>query len=35
VRYRDSGGAERDQPLFAAIIEREGRFKFFSYATPL
>ncbi len=35
VRYRDSGGAEGDQPLFAAIIEREGRFKFFSYATPL
>ena len=35
VRYRVEGGAEREQPLFAAILEREGRFKFFSYATPL
>ena len=35
VRYRGEGNAERERPLFAAIIERDGRFKFFSYATPL
>ena len=35
VRYRGEGNAERERPLFAAIIERAGRFKFFSYATPL
>ena len=35
VRYRGEGDGERERPLFAAIIEREGRFKFFSYATPL
>jgi hypothetical protein len=34
VRYWHEGGV-REAPLFAAIIEREGRFKFFSYATPL
>ena len=35
VRYRGEGNGERERPLFAAIIERDGRFKFFSYATPL
>jgi len=35
VRYQDERGAERERPLFAAIIERAGEFKFFSYATPL
>jgi hypothetical protein len=35
VRYRALGELAREQPLFAAIIERDGRFKFFSYATPL
>lgn len=35
VRYRRDGSAERERPLFAAIIERDGQFKFFSYATPL
>lgn len=35
VRYRAEGEPAREQPLFAAIIERNGRFKFFSYATPL
>lgn len=35
VRYRAKGEPAREQPLFAAIIERNGRFKFFSYATPL
>lgn len=35
VRYRGEGNMERERPLFAAIIERGGRFKFFSYATPL
>ena len=35
VRYRGEGNAERERPLFAAILERGGRFKFFSYATPL
>lgn len=35
VRYRGEGAAEHERPLFAAIIERDGQFKFFSYATPL
>ena len=35
VRYRGEGAGVHERPLFAAIIEREGRFKFFSYATPL
>lgn len=35
VHYRARGGPPRGEPLFAAIIEREGRFKFFSYATSL
>lgn len=35
VRYRGQGEPAREHPLFAAIIERDGRFKFFSYATPL
>ncbi len=35
VRYQDEGGTEQERPLFAAIIERAGEFKFFSYATPL
>ena len=35
VRYRAGGGSPHEQPLFAAIIERDGRFKFFSYATSL
>lgn len=35
VRYRVEGENESERPLFAAIIERDGRFKFFSYATPL
>lgn len=35
VRYRGEGDAVRERPLFAAIIERDGRFKFFSYATNL
>lgn len=35
VRYRAEDENERERPLFAAIIERHGRFKFFSYATPL
>lgn len=35
VRYRDARNAEHERPLFAAIIERGGRFKFFSYATSL
>jgi len=35
VRYRAPGAPPREQPLFAAIIERDGRFKFFSYATSL
>ena len=35
VRYRGEGPGEHERPLFAAIIERDGRFKFFSYATPL
>jgi hypothetical protein len=35
VRYRGEGDTERERPLFAAIIERRGRVKFFSYATPL
>jgi hypothetical protein len=35
VRYGGEGDSERERPLFAAIIERDGRFKFFSYATPL
>ena len=35
VRYQDDGGPEQERPLFAAIIERAGEFKFFSYATPL
>jgi hypothetical protein len=35
VRFRAEGGSLQERPLFAAIIERDGRFKFFSYATPL
>ena len=35
VRYRTKGRPTLEQPLFAAIIERDGRFKFFSYATSL
>jgi hypothetical protein len=35
VRYRAPGQPPREQPLFAAIIERDGRFKFFSYANTL
>jgi hypothetical protein len=35
VRYRADGTKERERPLFAAIIERAGRYKFFSYATTL
>lgn len=35
VRYRGEGEGVRERQLFAAIIERGGRFKFFSYATPL
>lgn len=35
ARYRGEGEGVRERPLFAAIIERGGRFKFFSYATPL
>ena len=35
VRYRGEGAPEHERALFAAIIERDGRFKFFSYATPL
>lgn len=35
VRYREPGAAPVERPLFAAIIERDGRFKFFSYATSL
>lgn len=35
VRYRGQGAAEGERPLFAAILERAGQFKFFSYATPL
>ena len=35
VRYRGEGPDEHERALFAAIIERDGRFKFFSYATPL
>lgn len=35
VRYRGEGDTERERPLFAAIIERGGRFKFMSYATTL
>jgi hypothetical protein len=35
VRYRGEGAGVRERPLFAAIIERGGQFKFFSYATPL
>lgn len=35
VRYRERGAAPVERPLFAAIIERDGRFKFFSYATSL
>jgi hypothetical protein len=35
VRFRAQGGSPEERPLFAAIIERDGRFKFFSYATPL
>lgn len=35
VRFRGEGGSIQERPLFAAIVERERRFKFFSYATPL
>ena len=35
VDYRDDQGARGQLPLFAAIIARDGRFKFFSYATTL
>jgi hypothetical protein len=35
VRFRSNGASVQERPLFAAIIERDGRFKFFSYATPL
>ena len=35
VQYREQGGPLREAPFFAAILERNGRFKFFSYATPL
>lgn len=35
VQYRARGGPPREEPLFAAIIERGGRFKFFSYASSL
>ena len=35
ARYRAHGSSAREEPLFAAIIERDGRFKFFSYATSL
>jgi hypothetical protein len=35
VRYRAQGEPATERPIFAAIIERDGRFKFFSYATPL
>jgi hypothetical protein len=35
VRYRIAGQQMTEAPLFAAIIEREGRLKFFSYATKL
>ena len=35
VRYRAPNGIEAEQSLFAAIIERDGRFKFFSYAATL
>jgi hypothetical protein len=35
VRFRAGGGSVQERPLFAAIIEQDGRFKFFSYATPL
>ncbi len=34
VRYR-SGGRTREERLFGLIIEREGRFKFVSYANKL
>lgn len=35
VHYRGERDGVHERPLFAAIIERGGRFKFFSYATPL
>ena len=35
VRYRGENEREAEQSLFAAIIERDGQFKFFSYANPL
>jgi hypothetical protein len=35
VRYRGADGSTDERSLFAAIIERQGRFKFFSYANPL
>lgn len=35
VRYRGEGTAQQERPLFAAIIEHDGRFKFFSYATAM
>lgn len=35
VRFSGADGTVQERPLFAAIIEREGRFKIFSYATPL
>lgn len=35
VGYRGEDNILTEQPLFAAILERAGQFKFFSYATPL
>jgi hypothetical protein len=35
VRFRSSGGQLDEQQLFGSIIERDGRFKFLSYANKL
>ncbi|MGQ0712208.1 MAG: hypothetical protein ACT4PJ_00600 [Gemmatimonadaceae bacterium] len=35
VRYRGEGDDAHELRFFAAIIQRNGQFKFFSYGTPL
>lgn len=35
VRWRNPGGEEFEAALFGSIIERDGRFKFFSYTNDL
>ena len=35
VRYRMAGGEEEEHRLFGAVIEREGQYKFLTYANKL